>query len=337
MLNVRTGWCAGLLLTMLWSMAGCGPMTFVVGVTPGDQRLTYTVVDSDGQSGSQRVAIIDVTGMILNTRKSGLLRQGDNPVSDLTEKLSAAQHDPRVAAVILRLNTPGGTVTASDAMYREIQRFKQQSHKPVVALMMDVAASGGYYVACASDTIVAYPTTVTGSVGVIMQTISFKPALDRIGIQAQALTSGPNKEAGSPLSVMTDEQRAVLQKLVDDFYARFASVVRENRPNMPAERFDELTDGRVLSGEDAKAVGMVDELGDLRSAFARAKQLAKLEHADLVVYHRPLTYVGSPYAAAPAVQPEAPAQINLLQLNVDAMADLEAPAGFYYLWRPQMP
>ncbi|MCC6682342.1 MAG: signal peptide peptidase SppA [Phycisphaeraceae bacterium] len=337
MMDLRTRGLAGLLLVMLWSAAGCGPLTFVVGVTPGDQRLDSTVVESDGQAGSQRVVIVDVTGLLLNHRKNSLLREGENPVSDLTEKLNAAKHDPRVAAVILRLNTPGGTVTASDAMYREILRFKQQSDKPVVALMMDVAASGGYYVACASDTIVAYPTTITGSVGVIMQTISFKPALDRIGIQAQALTSGPNKDAGSPLSVMTDEQRAVLQKLVDNFYARFVAVVREHRLDMPADRFDELTDGRVLSGEDALAAGMVDELGDLRDAFARAKQLAKLDRADLVVYHRPLTYVGSPYAAAPAGQPEATSQINLLQLNVDAMADLEAPAGFYYLWRPQLP
>ena len=313
---------------------GCGPATFVVGISPGDQRLTTTTLQNDGRFRSRRIAIIDVTGVILNANKPGLIMQGDNPVSDFAEKLQAAANDPRVAAVILRLNTPGGAVTASDAMYREVQRFKEQTGKPVIALMMDVAASGGYYLACSADHIIAYPTTVTGSIGVIVQTLTVKPALDRIGIHAEAMTSGRNKAAGSPLATLTDDHRAVFQKLVDDFYERFIDVVKQARPNIPEEHFADVTDGRVVGGEEAHTLGLVDELGDIHDAFASAKRAANIEHADLVRYHRPLDYVGSPYGHA---NQQPMTQINLLQMNLDTLGGLDAPAGFYYLWRPDLP
>ncbi len=316
------------------ALGGCGPITFVVGLAPGDRALRETVLEEDGRLGGDRVALIDVTGVLINANKPGLLDRGENPVSLLYEKLAKAEDDPRVKAVVLRLNTPGGAVTASDAMYRELQRFRERTGKPVVALLMDVAASGGYYVACASDRIVAYPTSVTGSIGVIVQTISVKPALQRLGVMTEAMTSGPNKDAGSPLSVLTDEHRAVLQQLVDDFYARFVEVVREARPGIPPDRFDEVTDGRVVSGEVALEHGLVDATGDLHDALAVARDLAGLDRADVVQYHRPLDYVGSPYAAAPAT-PAVGTQVNLLQMNLDA-AGLELPVGFYYLWRPDL-
>ncbi len=303
-------------------------MTFVVGVTPGDQKLSVKNVESQRGARGQRVAIVDVSGLIMNANRAGLLRKGENPVSLLHEKLEMARQDDRVKAVILRLNTPGGTVTASDAMYREIRRFRQRTGKPVVALMMDVAASGGYYLACATDEIVAYPTTVTGSIGVIVQTMTFKTALNRIGVHTDAITSGPNKDAGSLLGHLTPEKRAVLQSLVDDFYARFLGVVREARPKITD--FEMATDGRVFSGDQALETGLVDRVGDLHDAFARARELAGIEKADLVIYHRPLHYVGSPYAtAAPAGGPST--EINLAQINLHhTFAD--APVGFFYVW-----
>ncbi len=323
------------LLLLVLAVAGCGPITFVVGVSPGDQRLASTVVRREASAGGHKVAIVDVSGMLMNVNKPGLLQQGENPVSLLQEKLDAAAQDRSVKAVVLRLNTPGGTVTASDVMYRELRRFKERTDKPVVALMMDVAASGGYYIACAADTIVAYPSTITGSVGVIVQTISVKQGLSWIGVHAEAITSGPNKDAGSPLSELKDEHRAMLRKLVDDFYGQFVAVVQENRPNIAADRFTELTDGRVLSGLEAAEVGMVDEVGDLDAAFAKAKELAGVKSADLILYHRPLSYVGSPYAATPV----AGTQVNLAQFNLgaEAMGLGDAGVGFYYLWRPVLP
>ena len=327
-----------LVLGWIFLLTGCGPMTFVVGAAPGDQKLTTTVVERDDRWAGDRVAIIDVSGLIVNANKARLLGPGENPVSLLHEKLEMARQDRRVKAVILRLNTPGGTVTASDAMHRQVRRFRQRSGKPVVALMMDVAASGGYYLACAADESVAYPTTVTGSVGVIMQTFSLKSAMTKIGITSDAITSGPNKDAGSPFSVLTPEKRAILQGLVDDFYRRFVEVVRDARPNIPPEQFDRLTDGRVFSGEQAVKVGLVDRVGDLQLAFARARALAGIDSADLVIHHRRLDYVGSPYAYAPT--PGAPGlggtQINIAQINLNH-AVAEAPVGFFYLWQGDGP
>jgi protease-4 len=323
------------------AITGCGPMTFIVGGSPSQQQLQTTVVQPDGRWASDRVALIDVTGILLNVNKPQLLGAGENPVSLLYEKLREARRDPRVKAVILRLNTPGGTVTATDAMDRLLQRFQHETRKPIVALMMDVAASGGYYLASGADRIVAYPSTVTGSIGVIVQTLSFQPALSRLGIQAEAITSGPNKDVASPLSALTNEHRAVLRSLVDDFYDDFLQVVRERRPHIPPDHFAEVTDGRVMSGKDALSLGLVDQLGDLSDAFSLARQLAGIPSADLILYHRPLAYAGSPYATAaspvsvgdngPTPPGSATTQINLAQFNLSSPF-AETGAEFYYLW-----
>ena len=321
---------------MSLALAGCGPTTFVVGTSSGNQRLAVTVVEPADRWFSPRVAIIDVSGMLHNANKKRLLGQSENPVSLLHEQLERARQDRRVKAIILRLNTPGGTVTASDTMYRMVQRFKLKSEKPVVALIMDVAASGGYYLACSADKIVAYPTSITGSIGVILQTISFKSALGRIGIHAEAFTSGPNKDAGSPLSTLTDEHRKILASLVDNFYQQFRQVVRRDRPGIAPEQFDQITDGRVFAGQNAVELGLVDQTGDLYDAFALAKKLADIPHADLVIYHRPLDYIGSPFASTPLATHQATTQINLAQFNFpDALAD--SPATFYYLWQAGSP
>jgi len=340
--HTRTSWMFGWLYALtLLTAGGCGPVHFAVGVSPGDQKLTSSVVSRDGKWFSDQVAVIDVSGLIINAEKPGLIQRGENPVSELHEKLQEAAKDARVKAVILRLNTPGGGVTASDVMYRDVIRFRQESGKPVVALMMDVTASGGYYVACAADRIVTYPTSVVGSIGVIMQTISVKPALSKIGIHAEALTSGKNKDAGSPLSTLTDDQRQVLQNLVDDFYARFVELVRHARPGIPQERFAEVTDGRVVSGTQAVALGLADQAGDIFDAREVAQQLAGIDHADLIVYHRRLEYAGSPYALThhgPGPGAQSGTQVNLMQLNLagslPGFNTPGGPVGVYYLWQP---
>lgn len=325
------------LVWLLVGMVGCGPATFVVGVAPGGQRLTETAVQGDGQLGSAKVVIIDVNGMIANANQGGLLSTGDNPVSTLTEMLGAAAADSHVRGVILRINSPGGTVTASDMMYREVMRFKQRTGKPVVVMMMDVAASGGYYLSCAGDYVIAYPTTITGSIGVVLQTLSIKPALAKLGIQAEALVSGPNKAAGSPLETLSDEQKAVLQGLVDEFYTGFTTVVREARPAIPQERWAEVTDGRVFTGRQALELGLVDQVGELRDAFAQAKKLIGVTRADLWVYHRPLDYVGSVYSKAPTHVADGGVEVNLLRLELNGgVPGLDSPAGLYYLWRPDL-
>ena len=332
-----------LLAGLMWA-GGCGPQTFVVNLGGGAQGLEATAIQRDGRIGSRHVVMLDVSGTLTTSDAGGLLSSGENTVAKLAEGLRAAAADDRVAAVVLRVNTPGGTVTASDMMYQEVRRFRLQTGKPVIVLMMDLATSGGYYLACAADRIIAYPTTVTGSIGVIFQTFSVRPALDRLGIRTDAIVSGPNKAAGSPLETLNDEQRDILQGLVDDFYRRFVGVVREARPSITPETFGLVTDGRVFTGRRAHELGLVDELGDVHAAFAAAKDAAGLDAADLIVYHRPLEYVATPYSRGPAAPPAAgravgdpgDTQINLVQLNLDAatLLGFDQSAGLYYLWRP---
>ena len=310
------------------ALGGCQPATIVVGLAPGGSALQATAIERDGRWGSPRIVVVDVSGTLVNGSTGGLLGGGANPVDQLARRLDAAAADPKVAAVILRINSPGGTVTASDIMYREVKRYRERTGKPVLALVMDVGASGGYYLACGASEIMAYPTSVTGSIGVILQTLSVRPALDRWGIEANALVSGPNKAGGSPLETLTEEQQAVLQGLVDDFYAGFRDVVRDARPGIPADRFDVVTDGRVFTGTQAKAEGLVDSLGDIRDAVARARTLAGVDHADLFIYHGPLSSPATPYAQ------RGTGDVHVSLFDLGEVLPAETLNGPCYLWRP---
>ena len=312
--------------------SGCSRWRFIVEAVPADDKLTETEVMRDPGAGpsSAKIAMIDVKGMIVNAERGRILGRIENPVARFTEALGIAEEDSKVKALIIRINSPGGTVTASDIMYREVLGFKKRSSKPVVILMDEVAASGGYYLSCAGDEIIAYPTTVTGSIGVIIQTFNFSEGMAKIGIRADAITSGPNKAVGSPFEPMSREHRALLQGIVDEFYANFVDVVVENRPTVSPADLEQITDGRVVTGARAVEVGIVDRLGDLRTAFDVAKRRANLKRARLVKYHRPLEYVGSPYATAPA--PPAGSQVNFVQLNLPDWP--YQSTGFYYLWDP---
>lgn len=318
------------LFAILLCLTGCGGMRFVVDIIPAVNRLAETTVLEDtGAAASDKVALIDFTGMISDAKKRGLLSQGENPISRFVESLRKAANDKKIKAIVIRINSPGGTVTASDLLYREIQYFKIKSKKPVIILMADIAASGGYYMSCAGDEVIAHPTTITGSIGVIIQTFNFSEGMRKIGIKADAVTSGPNKAAGSPFEPMPAEHRALLQELVDEFYAGFVSVVKKSRPDLSPEDLKWITDGRVVTGRRAAEIGLVDSVGDLRDAFKAAKRRANLDKAKLVKYHRNSEHVGSAYAKQPQIDP----QINLLQLNVSAGSMFDQ-GGFYYLWDP---
>jgi protease-4 len=319
-----------ILLLVVLLAGGCTRMRFVVEAVPAEDELTETEVyrDEGAKRSDGKIVIVDVTGLIIDQDRPGLLRPGENPVSRFAESLRKAADDSRVRGLLVRINSPGGGVTATDVMYRELLRYKEKTGRPVVILMADVAASGGYYLACGGDEIVAHPTTITGSIGVIVQTFNFSEGMHKIGIKADAITSGPNKAMGSPFEPMSPEQRALLQGLVDEFYASFLGVVEKRRPQLAAEDMKWILDGRVITGRQAAEVGAIDRVGDLDTAYEAVKARAGIARARLVKYHRPIEYVGSAYSTAPA----AGTQVNLLQLNLAGL-DLDQP-GFYYLWDP---
>ncbi len=299
-------------------------LTPVNSDTPVQETL---VAEARGTFCRDKIAVIDVDGMILNAKAGGLLGGGDNMMSTFRERLDAARDDRRVKAVVLRINSPGGAVTASDIMYQDILNFRKDTGKPVVACMMDVAASGGYYLAMAADRTFAHPTTVTGSIGVIMSLYNASGLFQMLGVTSTPIKSGPNKDIGNPARAMTDEERAILQGMVDGFYGQFVQVVARGR-GMPEERVRALADGRVFTGLDAHKLGLVDEVGYLEDAISCAKQLACVKDAKVVAYDRCGGYRGSIYAGAPHI----PSQINV-KLDVPLFNNTGG-AAFMYLWEP---
>ncbi len=277
-----------------------------------------------------KIALINVEGLIVNARAAGLFSCGDNPVSLFRERLDAAASDRRVKAVVLRINTPGGAVTASDIMHRDLMAFRRETGKPVVACLMDVAASGGYYLAVGCDRICAHPTTVTGSIGVIMNLFDAHGLLSLVGVKSEPIKSGPNKDLGSPTRAMTEAERALLQKMVNSFHEQFVQRVAEGR-HLPLQRVRELADGRVYTGLEAKELGLVDEVGYLEDALERALEMACLKDARVVAYDNcSAGQRGSIYAAAPHI----PSEVNV-KLDVAGLGGLASlQGGFYYLWEP---
>jgi protease-4 len=310
----------GLLIEGAWS--GC---SFNFTLFPAQGPLKETQVSG---SGPAKVLLIDVSGLISSQEKEGLM-PAPSPVARLKEQLLKASQDDSIKAVVLRINTPGGTVTASDIMYHEVKSFKASRKIPIVASIMDLGTSGGYYVASAADAVLAHPSSVTGSIGVIMLTINAHGLMEKIGLEATAVTSGPRKDMGSPFRVMTPEERAIFQGLIDSFYQRFLAVVQEGRPHLSMDRLKQLADGRVYAGEQAKAVGLVDEIGYLDDAIELAKKKANLTEARVVTYQRPGDYVNNVYSRLLA-----PGPLSAIG-ELDLMTFLRGSTPqFMYLWMP---
>jgi protease-4 len=318
-------------LVLVVLAVGCGPTAYKITPVPVDRTLDETTLINEGGLSPAKIALLDVDGVLLDTRKPSFFEEGENPVSLFTEKLDKAAEDPAVRAVVLRINSPGGGVTASDLMYQELQTFKSRTggKRPMVAVLMGVAASGGYYIACGADRIVAQPTTVTGSIGVIMQLFSFSGTMDKIGAEATAIKSGPMKDAGSPFKRLRPEEREVFQGLVNQYYDRFVSVVTRGRPNLTEEQVRKAADGRVYSARQALDLGLVDEIGTLRDALSGVKMKIGAARVKVVIYHRPLGWRPNVYAQTPPAAP----QVNVV--NVQIPEGLLLPqAQFMYLWAP---
>lgn len=240
----------------------------VAGVVAG-----LVLQEGDAAVGAQRqVGLIRIEGAIAGGSSGEDLFGAVVGADDVVAMLRQARNDPSVRAVVLRLNTPGGSAAASQEIGAEIRRVREAG-KPVVVSMGDVAASGGYWIAANADRIVASPATITGSIGVIWQVATYAELYRKLGIQVETVKSGAFKDMGNPARPLSDEERALIQALVDDVYDQFVDVVAEGR-RLPRPRVLELADGRVFTGRQALKLGLVDELGTLHDAIDRAAELA---------------------------------------------------------------
>lgn len=300
-----------------------------VDVDLGAAGPNYTEKVIESADVDDKVALIDVQGILTHDEEESIFGSKESQVVSLVEKLKRAEADPDVKAVVVRIDSPGGDVTTSDILYHELVQFKQRKKVPVVAAFMGVAASGGYYLASGADSIVAHPTAITGSIGVISMHVSLTGLLDKIGVKVEALKSGPRKDVGSPFRTLEDADRKLLQTLIDQFYARFVGVVTEGRKGRLSEaEVRTLADGRVYTAQQAFEAKLVDRVGYLEDAVGEAMIRAQIRKANIVMYSRRPSRVRNEYSAT-AAAPVLPG---------GELEQARKLLGFhcYYLWEPYL-
>lgn len=271
----RKQWIALILVLVIVAAGLTANWLLGPGVTTHKAEWNEKVISGEGRD---RVVVIPITGTI--TEEVGLFASFS--LEDIHSQMQQALEDPWVKAVVLDINSPGGGVVASDEIYQKVGKLREAG-KPVVARFGTMAASGGYYIAAASDKIIANANTLTGSIGVIFVVPNYQELADWIGYREEVIKSGQMKDIGNSLREMTAEERAVFEQMVDEMYHRFVDIVAEGR-NLPREEVLRIADGRIYTGQQALELGLVDELGGLDEAIAAAIELAGLEKATAVEY-----------------------------------------------------
>ena len=276
-----------------------------------------------------KILVIPITGVITDSHKSRLMRTQPGVVQEVVSHLRLAEEDDRIKAVLLKIDTPGGTTTASDILYHEIVSFKQRTGKKVVVSMMNLATSGGYYVSLPADVIMAHPTTVTGSVGVILMRPQLSGLMEKIGVDVQVNKSGMNKDMGSPFRPITPAEENMLQDLADTLGRRFVDLVKQHR-QLDDERLATVADARVFLADAAVAAGLVDKIGYLQDAIDEAKAIAGLAADARVVTYRRTHYPNDNlYNTLTSGTRADPTPL----VDMGPVGDLlSLDAGFYYLW-----
>ena len=261
-----------------WVWVGIGIGSIVCIMLPlvclGFSTLSFSGGARAGRVWEDAVAVIRIEGVIVSGREPDFpISTSDNVYSEsIIQRLERARDDPSVKAIVLRVNSPGGGIVASDEVYNAVKEID----KPVVVSMGELAASGGYYVSCAAEKIIANPMTLTGSIGVISTFPNFEQLLDKIGVDMLVIKSGSMKDQLSPYREPTEAEIAHWQEITDQAYGKFLSIVAEAR-ELDLEEARELADGRVYTGQQALDLGLVDTLGDLPDAIADAAELGGIE------------------------------------------------------------
>jgi len=233
----------------------------------------YTLMDESTPFGGRKLALVRIEGVLTDAQ-------------DTVDELERYAKDPAVLGIVLRIDSPGGAVVPAQEIYEAVNRLRKTYGKKVVVSMGTVAASGGYYIASASDKIVASPGTLTGSIGVIMEIPNVEGLLKKVGVESIVIKSGLHKDTGSPFRKMRPEERALLQSVLDDVHHQFIEAVAKGR-GLTVVQVTRLADGRVFTGRQAKSAGLVDQLGDLHDAIHAAAALVHIEGEPEVIETKP--------------------------------------------------
>ncbi|CAN5910487.1 signal peptide peptidase SppA [soil metagenome] len=263
---------------------GLGGAETVMGTVQSKEKFGETMEQPASHESKDKVVRIDLEGVISSATAGGMLSADGMNVEAIKRSLEQALEDNHVKAIVLRVNSPGGEVTASDTLYHAVQEAAKK--KPVVVYMDSMAASGGYYLSCGATKIVANETTLTGSIGVIIQTLNYRLTMDKVGLQSVTFTSGAFKDSLNGARDMRPEEKAYVQDLVTQMYDKFLGIVADARKLSKETLKDGIADGRVFTGKQALDKKLVDQLGYVEDAYALARQLGGAPDAMVVKYVR---------------------------------------------------
>ena len=289
-------WMVSLALVVL--LSGCAVVQVPL-FTPV-QPLREKVLEGEGPS---KIVLMEIAGVISEQEKSRKMgfTEEVSLVARVKEELQKAEKDKDVAGILLKIDSPGGTVTASDMIYHELMEFKRKTGKRVEACILGLGASGAYYIASASDHIMAFPTALTGSIGVIAMKIDIHALMDKVGVKNETFKSGENKDLLSPFRPSSPEQVQIMQTIINQLHQRFVDVVVQGRKGvLTREEIAKLADGRIYTAEQALSSKLIDRIGYMDNAVAQIKKDLKLEQARLIAYVRPGSYKGNIYSSYPA-------------------------------------
>ena len=308
-------------------LTGCQAPKIRLFPSAADPLQEYTLEGT----GKEKVLVIPIRGTISDAPKKKFVSTHPSMVQEVVSQLRKAEKDSEVKAVVLKVDSPGGSATASDILYNEIVAFKQETKAKVVVAMMGVAASGGYYISLPADHILAHPTSVTGSVGVLFLRPDLAGLMNKIGVGVEVSKTGQNKDMGSPFRQATAEEKQIIKDMIDRLGKQFLDRIAEHRKIDP-DNLKAISTARIFLADDALKLGMVDSVGYLADAVNQAKKLADLpQDAKIVVYRRTEYPDDNLYNTATSRYDGR----GLSLVSLDLPASLTAfQAGFYYLWQP---
>ncbi len=311
-----------------------GPVETRVDIPPVPQAGPVRAIDVTPCGPGPRIALVDVDGLILNSPFTGPLSVGENPVAVFREKLDAIEADSNVKAVVLRINSPGGGISACASMRADLERFKTRKHVPIVACLLDTGAGGAYYLASAADQVVAGPATVTGGIGVILNLFNLRDLMAQYNVIPQPIRAGVNIDIGTSARALTQDEKDLLQAMANEFHDKLKADVSRSRPGIDLDG-GKTFDGRIFTGNQAKAKGLVDLVADLDTAIQWAANLSAgtqlSERPHVVLYRR----TNDPAHSIYAVTANVPLQGAGLLPNLPGLDRAKLPT-FLSVWQPEL-
>jgi protease IV len=313
------------IVVLVFSIIGSGCATINLGPSIG----TLEEVTIEGE-GPGKILLVNLDGVINNkkdrTLSGSTLQLG--MVEEIRSIIDKAEKDDKIKALLIKMNSPGGTVTASDIIFHLLKTYKEQSKVRIYIQVMDLAASGGYYIALAGDEIIAHPTSLIGSIGVIALKVNLQELMSKVGVSWEIVKSGDKKDFMSPFRAFTKEERELFQGAIDRLHNRFVTLIAKNRSALDISQVRSLADGRVFDAEEAKGLNLIDHIGYVNDTVHRIKSDLNNSKLKLITYHRNDDFQGNIYSRF-----QKPSSFNLINLDLGFNSNILSPY-FLYIWSP---